>query len=150
MEQKQTYTEQYIRTENWLNRLKKEKQKPNAIAGDFIDFLYAFYQNCYHIKDWLLNDPTCALTNKEIYDFINKSETLKICHDLANGTKHLTLKKPKSDKDTRIDSFDIIEKNKNYFAQFTVVSGEKIYDAFQLANICFIEWKKFLRDNKLI
>jgi hypothetical protein len=38
-----------------------EKGRPDDRNSDFLkDELYSFFQNCYHLKDWLKNDPHAA------------------------------------------------------------------------------------------
>jgi hypothetical protein len=55
------------------------------------DEAYAFFQNCYHLKDWLKNDPTTAAAVNDIEEFICRSQNLSLCADVCNGSKYLKL-----------------------------------------------------------
>ena len=44
------------------------------------------------LKDWLKNDPHSQSVVSDIEVMIDHSESLQLCADLANGSKHLTLK----------------------------------------------------------
>ena len=49
------YREQLARTRRYYERFKKlndgKAQEPSSEAN--MDDIYAFFQNCYHLKDWL-------------------------------------------------------------------------------------------------
>jgi hypothetical protein len=71
---------------------------PHANDVEFQDMMWAFFQNCWHLKDWVKNDPLASDTQKKgVIDQAQASSTLGICRDLCNGTKHLGLdRKPSS------------------------------------------------------
>jgi len=62
---------------------------------NYTDDVYAFFQNCYHLKDWIKNDPSCSAWS-DVEKFINSNKDLQICADLCNGLKHLQRMKPRS------------------------------------------------------
>jgi hypothetical protein len=77
-----------------LERLKRAREKLNDYNVNQIiykDNLWSFFQNAYHLKDWLKNDSNFTLSNKSIEDFITDSKFVKIAADLANRSKHLKL-----------------------------------------------------------
>jgi hypothetical protein len=59
-------------------------------------------KNCYHLKDWLKNDPTTQPVVGDVEQVITASTYLSLCADLANGSKHLTLTRSRADPTTRI------------------------------------------------
>ncbi|MEI6117224.1 MAG: hypothetical protein WCP99_22000 [Burkholderiales bacterium] len=62
-------------------------------AVNYDDDVYAFFQNCYHLKDWIKNDPYCSKwPNPE--KLIDNDQNLQICADLCNAQKHLKLTRP--------------------------------------------------------
>lgn len=83
------YLEQISRVHRFLNRIRdKEKERIQ-----YEDDLWSFFQNCWHLKDWIKNDPKVSDVIKsnigvEIYQY----ESLRICADLANRSKHLVLR----------------------------------------------------------
>ena len=65
-------------------------------ALNFEDALTFACQSMWHLKDWILNDP--EFRPKDIAKLkadIHERRCLLICADLANGSKHLTLTRPK-------------------------------------------------------
>jgi hypothetical protein len=50
----------------------------------------------WHLKDWILNDPDFAAKDQtKLKADIHASPPLLVCADLANGSKHFTLDRPK-------------------------------------------------------
>ena|ERR1700719_794556 len=73
--------------------LKKVEQRKTDDEEE-LDDIYNFFQNCWHLKDWIKNDDGLS---QEIRDAIVRdaetTESLRFCADLANGSKHLKLQK---------------------------------------------------------
>ena len=94
------YKEQLERTHRYYLRLKalSEGVECRTSSEEYIDDMHAFFQNCYHIKDWLKNDPKyTAHTNAQIENYVTNSQSLSLCADICNGAKHLFLSsKPRS------------------------------------------------------
>ena len=55
---------------------------------DYDDDLHHFMQDCWHLKDWIKNDPSAGLGNT-IETKVLAYKSLRIAADLANGSKHL-------------------------------------------------------------
>ena len=84
------YKEQLDRTRRWLQRIENKNAQPT----EYLDFMIAFFQNCWHLKDWIKNDVTLKDTiHQTIETEAAKYNSLMICADVANRTKHLVLKK---------------------------------------------------------
>ena len=158
------YQEQFERMKRWyelIGRINQgEKINPEEYPGESstfsiddyfdrsLDYFYAFFQNCYHLKDWVKKDDAVKLENEEVEDFINKSEYMLICADICNGTKHLEHRN-RSHKDPKFggrrlsmsaDSGLIIE------AEFSIRTKTGTIDAFELASVCVQEWEKFIKN----
>ena len=57
---------------------------------DIEDLLWAFFQNCWHVKDWLRNDPTVdEAIRLSVKAAAESDPVLQVVRALANGTKHL-------------------------------------------------------------
>lgn len=146
------FTEQFKRTERWHKRLKvicKTIPKDWGPLEEEDDVL-AFFQNCYHLKDWVINDPSCEILDKkkEVEKLINNSEFLKVCADLCNGSKHLELMNPRLDKETKITRVITVARHVSdpvIARHFMIKSGSKNYEALDLANRCIEEWKIFFK-----
>jgi hypothetical protein len=80
-----------------LERVKRAFIKIDNHLGDYgeqkeyEDNLWCFFQAAWHLKDWIINDETVVKDNIEeiVKDYIS----LMVCADMANRTKHYTLKK---------------------------------------------------------
>jgi hypothetical protein len=80
------YKEQYDRVLRWRKRL-----DDNALSRlDWEDYMLAFFQECWHLKDWIKNDKDLpdTLRNKIVSE-VHSSTILINCRSLANGIKHL-------------------------------------------------------------
>ena len=93
------YEEQFARAVRWYERFRELTDgRAHAKESDnYIDEIYAFFQNCYHLKDWIRNDtsaPAAMRNNVQLENYVTGDQALAICADLCNSQKHLTLSKP--------------------------------------------------------
>lgn len=146
--------EQFNRINRWFNLfndinngIKHEKE-----SDYYQDMVYSFFQNCHHLKDWIVNDNDNSISNDIVEKYINDNLELKICADLCNGSKHLFLKNPRSNKNTNINkkSFSLVLPSDILSIKYFVISGSVEYDAFEIATKCVHLWKKFLENNNII
>lgn len=91
-----SWTEQWARVLRWSDRI----QNQDRHRQDYEDYLWAFFQNCWHMKDWLKNDPALGLDAQSVEDEVKRWTSLQICADLANRTKHLALTSSRKNADT--------------------------------------------------
>ena len=82
--------DQFMRMERWLERLLRSHSNfhLNDQEGwhEFWDTAFAFFQNAYHLKDWIaLEHPGLKNT---IEQFVADNPHLRYCADICNGTKH--------------------------------------------------------------
>jgi hypothetical protein len=75
---------QYERLERAYARL----QDPYSSSVLYNDDLQHFFQDCWHLKDWIKNDKTIEL-GSSIEKLVMTEKSLRIVADLANGSKHL-------------------------------------------------------------
>lgn len=150
------YIEQYERVKRWYTRLKNvtDGREHNLPSDYYQDEVLAFFINCYHLKDWIINDKSAKVSSKEVEDFVNKSEFLRVCGDVCNGSKHLTLTTSRSDKNTRLGGRNFFlslgEAIPVFRAKYKILSGNKEHDAFSLATSCIEDWERFLKDKGLL
>ena len=102
-----------------------------------------------------MNDPTSGVTETEAVNFVKNSTVLRVCADLANGSKHLKLERPKADAGTKIGRrhFDLQlgSGTPKIAVKYEVEAGPLgQYDAFQLAEKCLAEWDTFLKTKGLL
>jgi hypothetical protein len=82
------YQEQLARVKRFRQRL----SGPITDQLDFEDMLWALFQNCWHLKDWIHYDPAAPQTlRNNVEKDASKFDSLMKCSDLCNRSKHLAL-----------------------------------------------------------
>jgi hypothetical protein len=83
------YQAQLARVERFLNRI----STPNANRDEYEDFFWAFFQNCWHLRDWIKHDSSISTTKRQsIARAVARSSILKVCGCTANRSKHYKLR----------------------------------------------------------
>jgi hypothetical protein len=133
---------QFARVFRWLDRLQK-----SSSPSDTEDYLYAFFQNCHHLRDW---SPS-GLDKKSIDDFLNENLATRICRDLANMTKHNELDRTPSQQYQPSILREYAGKGKGWFeddSRLVVVTNcdneGVVLDAREVAKECLRLWCEFL------
>jgi hypothetical protein len=121
-------------------------------SPEVIDALYAFFQNCSHLKDWIAKDPESGHTWDEVEAFVKASTPLSKCADLANGSKHFGLQTsaiPKSGIRQTIEGLSsgwtrggTVKTHAIYIGDRS--QGGESTEAFALAEECMEAWDTFL------
>ncbi|MFA4941133.1 MAG: hypothetical protein WC582_00855 [Patescibacteria group bacterium] len=148
--------EQYNRLKRWYNLFLEINQgiTHNRDSDYYVDTVYSFFQNCHHLKDWVVNDEENVLTANDLNVYINRNKELKVCGALCNGSKHLVIKNENFDKNTRIDHKEIKLAlgggTPHIKIKFEISTSDETYDAFDLATKCLSLWEDFLKINKII
>jgi hypothetical protein len=94
-----TWREQYDRVKRWRARLGERTGVEDRRVDDF----YAFFSTCFHLKDWLKQDNSLPESVRaDVETHVNATFWLKLCADLANGSKHLELSRPRVDPKARV------------------------------------------------
>lgn len=119
------------------------------------DDVHAFFQNCHHLKDWLINDPDFTQRSRAEIESHVSSYPLNICADICNGTKHLLLnRKPRSGGQPQLGrktyEISIVQSlsgqrdSASSKMQIEIVYQGSHLDAFQLATQAMQTWKSLL------
>ncbi|WP_145930881.1 hypothetical protein [Acidihalobacter prosperus] len=142
---------QLERMDRWYARMLHAKAKT-----DIADFLFAFFQNSYHFREWL--EATGGVTKKELDLLFKDHPELGICRDICNATKHFSLSTPPPPNQQYEISFVQEHCPQNgplsgdgWFggeAKLTVVADKRNYDARDLAYQCLEIWKAFVAQRK--
>lgn len=140
-----------------FQRICEVKVSESSMFDASKDEYIRFFQDCFHLKDWLKNDgslPKRCRNNVE--RFVDDSESLRICADIANASKHKLLKK---EKFIRVDkNIDLIESGYVMMYDPTLTECGKcirvkfnniLLDAFKLASECMREWEQYINKYKL-
>lgn len=144
---------QYERVKRWHSLVQKigGQQKKGDTEQEH-DFVYAFFQNCYHLRDWLQNSR--AVAQSKLEDFFRQHEPMRVCQDVCNGTKHWRLDRAKVDAHFSIGR-EYVPANwpgnrPQLNASWFLICGSTKYDIFQLADTCMSLWDSFLRAEGLL
>jgi hypothetical protein len=139
---------QFARVSRWLDRLMHAHSPEDAE-----DFLYAFFQNCYHLRDWI----STKVSSTDLDSFFKDSLPLRICRDAANLTKHSALdRKPAQEYELSILR-EYAGIDKGWFENDTrlviVTNYQKdgiVLDSREVARECLRLWCIFLPDCDLV
>jgi len=71
-----------------LVRSRERISQPYASSVAYDDDLQHYFQDCWHLKDWIKNDSSAGV-GKAIEGEVQTHKSLRIVADLANGAKHL-------------------------------------------------------------
>lgn len=142
----QDWRSQWARVSRRLNDVRAVYAGAPGGTDVAIDTVLSFFEAVHHLKDWLGNDPVSGITKAEADSLINSSPMLRLCADLANGSKHLSLTGSRTgDKSTEIARNDV-----TIFAgtgtsahRFYVQSGKREYDVLDIAESAVLEWARF-------
>lgn len=150
------YREQYDRMKRWYDRfVALDQGRSHDMPSDnYLDEIYAFFMNCYHLKDWIKHDGTLAPTvQRAVEPYINSSRPLKLCADICNSLKHLSLISSRSGENPAFGKkqFGLALGTRpttiNLKSEIDTTNGA--IDAFQLATECVDAWDTFLAANGL-
>jgi hypothetical protein len=145
------YVEQYQRMIRSYARFvaMDQGQIYDRSSEKYDDEVFAFFLNCYHLKDWIKNDRAAGLAaQNHVENFINSSYLLKLCADICNSHKHLRLKAPRSDGNPRFTKrhYKLLGDRTatTISVKFEIETSRGPVDAFTLATQCIDEWKAFI------
>lgn len=147
------YFEQFNRVKRWYENIALTDQgRPHDRPSDFYqDEFYVFFQNCYHLKDWIRNDQSVGAAADKVEKFINNNEEMRLCADICNGSKHLYLSSSRSGQDPQFGQrkfhVRIGGPPTTISAKYSIDTLVGPVDAFELATKCLEAWENFIRSN---
>ena len=86
-----SYRDQFRRVKRYLIRIENQ----NRDSTEYDDDLWSFFQNCWHLKDWIKSDSErpSNLSSRKIEKIVHAHPNIVICGDLATRTKHARCEK---------------------------------------------------------
>lgn len=135
------YMSQLNRVRRFLERISDQDRSP----VEYEDDMWSFFQNCWHLKDWVKNDRRVPQHVRDsIEGLAGHSGPLQICADLANGTKHLELRDPRVGAKPSHYNVSIVPGEWSK-VEYTVDPGNGTQqDGLDLARKCLLEWESIL------
>ena len=138
------YRGQFSRVRRWYRRLSTA-----TALDDIEDFLYAFFQNCYHLREWLLDAKVVAQT--ELESLFADNVEMQLCQDICNATKHQSLSTPRRPREFSL-AREYVGPKRGWFEDdsiLVVLSEGHKYDAIDLARSCLSLWEEFFKQHNL-
>jgi hypothetical protein len=125
------------RVERWYRRAALAKE-----AHDQLDFLLAFFETSFSLRDWLLD--TGAVSQKEMEALFAKHVELRINRDLANSFKHHSISRHSQEQPPSI-AIEYAPEFPTYRddSRLVILNEGIKYDALSLAKRCVSIWMEF-------
>lgn len=158
----ESWCDQWDRVQRWFQRLIELEERHTVVdrhdgnvdityaffpeyAMEEVDVAYAFFMNCFHLKDWLLRST--AVTKENVESYIRASKALSACADICHGVKHFELTGARADINwRRARGYS----ESGYVAlPFALIAGQQIH-LTSLVRQCMADWKAFLEQQKLL
>jgi len=151
------YVEQFERVKRLLGRFEAIGRGVEHAqhSANYDDDVHSFFLNCYHLKDWIKNDPYCvSWTSAEAH--INANQDLQLCADLCNAQKHLNLTSHRSGQHPQFGGshiqLNVAEANGSTTVQIAVsysvdTKSAGTINALDLARRCVSAWEAFIVAN---
>jgi hypothetical protein len=143
------YLEQYRRMMRSYERFasidRGRVYDPSSESYD--DEVFAFFLNCYHLKDWIKNDDGSGAAKDDVEGLINSSYPLSLCADICNSHKHLKLRATRSDEYPRLAKTHYSVHGgtpTTITVKYEIETSKGPIDAFTLATQCINEWQTFI------
>lgn len=122
---------------------------------EFDDDVISFFIHCYHVRDWIVHLNKLGVTARQVDAYIDRHRALKICADLANGSKHCKLT-----RSLRTDRQPQIAGKERYASawiagdgggeimrcKYTILSNTDFVDALELATECIYLWSLYVKE----
>lgn len=148
------WCDQLRRVERYLARVERHAAGVSSwgesYPDDAQDDVFSFFIHCYALADWLKNDPESPVTPSMIDLFVDRSDELKLCADLANGIKHLVLHSNSGRSGAcptqrgRHITHRIGGENPGLSVELRVRVADREIPAIELARRSMQEWRVFL------
>jgi hypothetical protein len=126
---------QYNRMLRWYERMSSAAAQGSP---DTDDFVFAFFQNCYYLREWIAQTSTTSTA--ELDALFAGSRSLRLCRDLCNGTKHLNISRPSVDAHFSIGR-EYAPGEPTGHRLFAIADDK--YDLLELAAACVKDWEQF-------
>jgi hypothetical protein len=149
------YRSQFDRARRFLDKVQTDWQDLEDVNEvEFQDVMWSFFQHCWHVKDWLHNDPLASAAQKQaaIAMAHQPGGPLMICRDLCNGTKHLKLRDPGSGVGASHQFIDmnIVPGQGRFEIDCMIDDGHgNLISGKGLARDCIAEWERILSSQGL-
>jgi hypothetical protein len=125
----------YSSSEELFEKLRRDRKRlwaaiQNENETELCDNFFDFCVTAHALRDWVIKENSCVLSENAVHDTCNTYEVLQMCRDIANANKHFGLKADQ-------------EKTKKTYSVF--VSSSPMIDFYE--NLSNGSISKVMRDN---
>jgi hypothetical protein len=149
-----SYIEQYDRMNRWYQKCVTLNQGRvhDMPSENYVDEIFAFFQNAYHLKDWIKNDVAVPAAIKAVVEsHVTQDKSLSLCADICNSLKHLVIDRPRSREGPAFGGknfgLSIGAGRTTVSIKYEIVTNTGRIDAFELATDCVKAWKDFCKSS---
>ena len=115
-----------------------------------LDLAYSFFMNAYHLKDWIKHDINVpASARNAVESHVNATRALRLCADICNGFKHLTLTTTRSGENPTLRA-GLSDGPAFKYLWFAVETDSGGTSVGELAADSIAAWQSFLLGNALL
>jgi hypothetical protein len=144
--------DQFNRVKRWYGRLEEVNSgKHHDRDTDFYeDDLYAFFMNCYHLKDWIKTDSNLKVAGRgqDVEDAVKNDVYMQACEGICNGEKHFGPPRNSAKPRPRLQSahFKVDISHGTIAIDYNVDTGGTlgIMLALDLAHKCLDFWNDYI------
>lgn len=149
------FLEQYERMKRWYDKFSvlSQGRLHDRASDNYLDDVHAFFQNAYHLKDWIKRDATLASSIRSgVEAHINGSRSLRLCADICNSSKHLVLTQPPRSGENptfgrKVFDLQLGGGPTTIALKWEINTSTGTIDAFDLATDCVRDWDRFRSRN---
>ena len=150
LQQVEGWQGQYERMLRWHKRANAAAR--SDVSPDELDFLLAFFESCFHLRDWLL--AVGSTDQQSLEELFKSHDELRVCRDLANGFKHHSISRPSVDAQFSVVREYIPRNWPSAHAypngKWMVIAGGYQVGLRELAGRCVSIWQIFLASKGLL
>lgn len=149
------YAKQYEMMIRWLDRIEgmAEKGEGEIDTVDLKDYFIAFFQTCYHLKDYIKNDPSAGIADRDVETFVDTTDCMGICADICNASKHLRLSgqgRSGEHPEMREGAHVTVDAGAaESWATYKIETDTGEKDAYKVAKDCRDAWVSFMKSSGL-
>jgi hypothetical protein len=142
-----SYKDQYQRVLRYLARIENR----NRDRLEYEDDLLSFFQNCWHLKDWIKKDNSVPEAVREgLETELEQHKALKISQDIATKAKHLVSYTSHSGEQLSGGrAWQIGPEGTTFDYQICLLDGTPSGLALDVAREAVRDWEDILRANGL-
>jgi len=121
-------------------------------ADEYLDFVLAFFLNCYALRDWLQKSQMVSAIDLDT--LFRANSDLQICRDICNGSKHFEINKPSIDAKFSIVREYVPDPYYGRLAypveRLVILAGQHQREIAELVQACLKAWSDFLHARGLV